>query len=186
MRVNIGDCSLELLQGDITDQDTTAIVNAANSSLAGGGGVDGAIHIKGGPEIMAETRKNSPEGCPTGNAVITQAGQLSCRYVIHAVGPIWKGGRLGEDRKLGEAYRSSLELAVEWNCQSVAFPSLSTGAYRYPVDLAAGVALEAVVSFLRNRKVPGLVRFVLFTQHTLETYQSVLTNQLRESHDSAD
>ena len=132
---------------------------------------------------MAETRKNFPGGCPTARAVITQAGRLSCRHVIHAVGPVWKGGGSGEDLKLAEAYRRSLELAVEWDCRSISFPSLSTGAYRYPVNLAAGVAVEAIVSFLRSREEPGLVRIILFDQHTLESYQSVLQRKVKEALD---
>jgi O-acetyl-ADP-ribose deacetylase len=131
MRVLIGGAALELVQGDITQQDTEAIVNAANSGLAGGGGVDGAIHRAGGPSIMDECRKI--ERCPTGEARITRGGNLQARHVIHAVGPIYNNGKSGEAQLLSSAYRSSLQLAQDYHLSSVAFPSLSTGAYRYPV-----------------------------------------------------
>src|SRR5205823_4873337 len=150
MQVHIGACVLELMTEDITRQITDALVNAANSQLAGGGGVDGAIHRAGGPAIMAETRQRYPHGCPTGNAVITGAGQLPARYVIHAVGPIWHGGQHCEAVQLASAYEKSLAVAAAHQCQSVAFPSLSTGAYGYPVALAAQTALATVVAFLRQ------------------------------------
>ncbi len=174
MEVRIGSCKLDLVQGDITQQSTDAIVNAANSRLAGGGGVDGAIHRRGGPSIMAETREKHPEGCPTGEAVITGAGQLLARHVIRTVGPIWGGGKQGEPDLLARAYRRSLEVAVDHHCQSVAFPSLSTGAYGYPLDLAARTALRTVMAFLRERKQPAWVRFVLFDQGTLDTFVRTL------------
>lgn len=174
MEINIGSCKLDLVQGDITQQSTDAIVNAANSRLAGGGGVDGAIHRGGGPSMMAETREKYPQGCPTGKAVITGAGQLPARYVIHAVGPIWRGGQQGEPDLLASAYRRSLEVAVEHHCQSVAFPSLSTGAYGYPLELASGTALCTVMTFLRERKQPAWVRFVLFDQVALDTFVQTL------------
>lgn len=174
MEIRIGSCKLDLVQGDITQQSTDAIVNAANSRLAGGGGVDGAIHRAGGPSIMAETREQYPQGCPTGEAVITGAGQLPTRYVIHTVGPIWSGGKQGEPDLLASAYRRSLEVAVDNHCQSVAFPSLSTGAYGYPLDLAARTALRTVMTFLRERKQPAWVRFVLFDQGTLDTFVRTL------------
>jgi O-acetyl-ADP-ribose deacetylase len=158
MRTSIGACTLELQQGDITDQQLDAIVNAANSRLAGGGGVDGAIHRRGGPSIMEETRGRYPEGCPTGSAVISGAGNLAARYVIHAVGPIWQGGTHGEPELLASAYRRCLELADEHDCSSVAFPSLSTGAYRYPIDLASRTALSTTIDFLTDRGRPALVR----------------------------
>ena len=174
MQVSIGPCVLELVTGDITRQTTDAIVNAANSRLAGGGGVDGAIHRAGGPSIMAETRQKYPQGCPTGEAVITGAGQLPARYVIHAVGPIWNGGQSREAEQLASAYRKSLEAAVAQQCQSVALPSLSTGAYAYPVALAAHTALATVVAFLREHQQPSLVRFVLFDRGTYEAYARAL------------
>ena len=174
MRTQIGPCTLELVTGDITSQPTDAIVNAANSRLAGGGGVDGAIHRAGGPGIMAETRQKYPQGCPTGDAVMTGAGNLPARYVIHAVGPIWHGGHSHEEQQLASAYRRSLEVAVQHNCQSIAFPSLSTGAYGYPVSLAARTALQTVIAFLEARSAPEVVRFVLFDAGTYEVYAAEL------------
>jgi len=174
MEISIGACKLDLIQGDITQQSTDAIVNAANSRLAGGGGVDGAIHRGGGPSIMAETRQKYPQGCPTGEAVVTGAGQLPARYVIHTVGPIWSGGERGEPDLLANAYRRSLEVSVDHNCQSVAFPSLSTGAYGYPLDLAAHTALRTVTAFLQAHQQPAWVRFVLFDQDTLNTFVRTL------------
>jgi O-acetyl-ADP-ribose deacetylase (regulator of RNase III) len=174
MQVHIGACVLELVTGDITRQTTAAIVNAANSQLAGGGGVDGAIHRAGGPTIMAETRQRYPQGCPTGAAVITGAGQLPARYVIHAVGPIWHGGQHREAEQLASAYEKSLALAVAHQCQSVAFPSLSTGAYGYPVALAAQTALSTVLAFLREHQQPSCVRFVLFDSGTYTAYATVV------------
>ena len=174
MQVHIGSCVLELATGDITRQTTDAIVNAANSQLAGGGGVDGAIHRAGGPSIMAETRQRYPQGCPTGNAVITGAGQLPARYVIHAVGPIWHGGQQREAEQLASAYQKSLTVAVAHQCHSVAFPSLSTGAYGYPVALAAHTALTTVLAFLRQHEQPPGVRFVLFDSGTYTAYAAAL------------
>ncbi|MDP9424669.1 MAG: O-acetyl-ADP-ribose deacetylase [Actinomycetota bacterium] len=173
MRAEFGGAVLELVQGDITQQATDAIVNAANSGLAGGGGVDGAIHRAGGPKIMEECRKIG--GCPTGEARITTGGNLETRYVIHAVGPVYRDGVSGEDRLLASAYRSSLRLAAENGLRSVAFPSLSTGAYHYPLRDAADVALNTVVGFLQNeRHGLELVRFVLFDGRTQEEYERVL------------
>ena len=178
MELKIGACTLELVTGDITRQQSDAIVNAANSRLAGGGGVDGAIHRTGGPSIMAETRERYPQGCPTGDAVITGAGTLAAQYVIHAVGPVWSGGERGEEERLASAYRRSLELAVENGCGSVAFPSLSTGAYRYPVDLAAGTALSTVITFLQESQKPAVVRFVLFDDPTHAAYVAGLREMM--------
>ena len=182
MQVQIGSCALELVTGDITQQATDAIVNAANSRLAGGGGVDGAIHRRGGPSILAETRQKYPQGCPTGDAVMTNAGNLPARYVIHAVGPIWSGGQQGEASLLASAYRRSLEVAVAHDCHSVAFPSLSTGAYGYPVEQAAQTALHTVLAFLREHHQLELVRFVLFDSATHETFAVVL-NTLQANQD---
>ncbi|MBI3462357.1 MAG: O-acetyl-ADP-ribose deacetylase, partial [Planctomycetes bacterium] len=164
MRVEIKSCKLELVQGDITLQEVDAIVNAANSSLAGGGGVDGAIHRRGGPAIMEETDRRYPQGCPTGSAVISGGGNLVAKYVIHAVGPIWRGGQAGEGTLLASAYQRSLELAVEADCRSVAFPALSTGVYAYPLDQASRVALKAAMDFLSEHGRPNLARFVLFNE----------------------
>ena len=179
MHIIINGRTLELHQGDITDQDTTAIVNAANSQLAGGGGVDGAIHRRGGPQIMAETRRRYPQGCPTGAAVISGGGQLTAKYVIHAVGPVWRGGAAGEAEQLAAAYRRSLELAEEQGCSSVAFPSLSTGAYRYPMDQASRVALRTVMEFLKTHDRPALVRFVLFDAGAYGAYAAALEELIR-------
>jgi len=179
MQFKVGECTLELVQGDITEQEVDAIVNAANSRLAGGGGVDGAIHRAGGPSIMAETKRRYPNGCPTGSAVITGAGNLKAKYVIHAVGPIYRGGTQGEADLLARAYRRSLELAVENDCESVAFPSLSTGAYRYPVEEAARVAIATVVDFLKQNKAPKLVRFVLFDAGTYKAYEKAASEQAK-------
>lgn len=179
MQVQIGPCTLELVTGDITRQQTDAIVNAANSRLAGGGGVDGAIHRGGGPSIMAETRHKYPQGCPTGGAVITGAGNLPAHYVIHAVGPIWNGGQQGEEQQLASAYQHSLEVAIAHHCQSVAFPSLSTGAYGYPVALAAHTALQTVTACLEQSRQPALVRFVLFDTGTYDAYATALQSLLK-------
>lgn len=162
MDATINGQTLELRQGDITDQEVDAVVNAANSRLAGGGGVDGAIHRRGGPTIMAETQRRYPDGCPTGSAVISGAGNLKAKHVIHAVGPVWHGGHRQEPELLASAYRRCLELAVENDCRSIAFPSLSTGAYGYPIDLAARIALRTAIDFLAQHARPSLVRFVLF------------------------
>jgi O-acetyl-ADP-ribose deacetylase (regulator of RNase III) len=162
MRVQINGQAIELHQGDITLQEVDAIVNAANSRLAGGGGVDGAIHRRGGACIMAETDAKYPDGCPTGSAVISGAGELPAKHVIHAVGPVWSGGNRGEPELLAGAYRRCLELAVEHDCHSIAFPALSTGAYRYPIDLAARTALQTAIDFLQQNGKPKLIRFVLF------------------------
>ena len=174
MKIRLESSDLELIRGDITQQDTEAIVNAANSRLAGGGGVDGAIHRAGGPLIMKETRRQYPNGCSTGDAVITGAGRLKARYVVHAVGPIWRGGRRGEPEQLSNAYRRSLEVATQQECDSISFPSLSTGAYRYPVDLAAATALKTVVRFLKRHRKPKLLRFVLFDRQNYRAYESAL------------
>lgn len=162
MRGAVGKCVIELTQGDITGETTDAIVNAANSRLAGGGGVDGAIHRAGGRSIMEETRRRYPKGCPTGQAVVTSAGNLSAKFVIHAVGPVWRGGESNEENLLKQTYVSCLEQAIKHDCQSVSFPAISSGAYGYPRDLAARHALEAVSEFLHRNQQPETVRFVLF------------------------
>ena len=174
MRAEINGQMIELVQGDVTLQEVDAVVNAANSRLAGGGGVDGAIHRRGGPEIMRETDAQYPQGCPTGSAVISGAGNLTAKHVIHAVGPIWRGGSQGEAELLGGAYRRCLELAVEHGCRSVAFPSLSTGVYCYPTDRAARVALSTAIEFLRENGRPELVRFVLFTDGIYGAFSAAL------------
>lgn len=172
MRANIGIATLELVKGDITEQDTDAIVNAANRTLLGGGGVDGAIHRAGGPKILEECEKLG--GCETGDAKITTGGRLKAKYVIHAVGPVYRDGQSGESELLASAYRRSLEVAVEHGIKSVAFPSISTGAYRYPVADAADIALRTVIGFLKENPQVELVRFVLFDDRTYAAYQSAL------------
>ncbi len=165
---------MELMIGDITEQETDAIVNAANQKLAGGGGVDGAIHRAAGPVLKEETREQYPEGCPTGWAVPTSAGNLKAKYVFHAVGPWWNGGNRGERELLKSAYRRCLELAVEHDCESIAFPAISTGVYRYPFDLAAEDSLSATRSFLLEHQRPPLVRFVLFDEGAFGSFSRVL------------
>ncbi len=165
--------TLELVHGDIVVQDVDAIVNAANTTLLGGGGVDGAIHRAGGPAILAECRTLG--GCATGDAKITGGGRLRARHVIHAVGPVYRDGRQGEPALLASAYRRALEVAVAHGLRSVAFPSISTGAYRFPVGDAADVALRTASAFFAEAaRSLVLVRFVLFSPGDLATYQSVL------------
>jgi O-acetyl-ADP-ribose deacetylase (regulator of RNase III) len=165
-----------LKQGDITAERVDVIVNAANSGLRGGGGVDGAIHRVGGPEIMAECReiRRRQGGCLTGEAVITKAGKLQARYVVHTVGPVWEGGRSGEPERLKSAYRNSLELAVEHGATSIAFPSISTGAYGYPIEKAGVIALGEARAFFRKGTRLREIRFVLFSPEDLAAYQKVL------------
>ena len=168
---------LQLARGDITEERTDAIVNAANSSLLGGGGVDGAIHRAGGSAILEECKAlRARQGeCPAGHAVMTTGGRLAARHVIHTVGPVWRGGDRGEKTLLASCYRNSLRLAVEQGWSSVAFPSISTGIYGYPVEEAAKVALGAVVEFLKEEEsAPLLVRFVLFDGKTFQAYREAL------------
>jgi O-acetyl-ADP-ribose deacetylase (regulator of RNase III) len=174
-----GSGTIQIVQGDITQESTDAIVNAANQSLLGGGGVDGAIHRAGGPAILMECKviRARQGGCPAGDAVITTGGQLAARYVIHTVGPVWRGGSRGEPDVLASCYRTSLRLATKEGLRSVAFPSISTGAYGYPVDKAAPVALTAVATFLtEEQRALGLVRFVLFDTKTLRAYREALAS----------
>jgi len=178
MDATIDATTLSLIKGDITDEATDAIVNAANSRLAGGGGVDGAIHRAGGPAIMVECRKIG--GCPTGSAVITTGGNLKARYVIHTVGPIYKDGRHNEPLLLESAYISSLKIATDKGLKSVAFPSISTGAYGYPIEEASSVALSTVFSFIRNNPGLVLVRFVLFSQADYDVYSRTLASLLNK------
>ena len=172
----INQAMLSIIQGDITLQTTDAIVNAANSSLMGGGGVDGAIHRAGGPAILEECKQIvSRQGrLPTGKAVITTAGNMKTKYVIHTVGPIWHGGSHGEAELLASAYRESLKLAAKNNLSSISFPSISTGAYSYPIEEASRVALKTVTSFLSETTSIKEVVFVLFDVRTLDTYASAL------------
>jgi O-acetyl-ADP-ribose deacetylase (regulator of RNase III) len=160
MEVKIGKTKLSLVAGDITQQDTDAIVNAANSELAGGAGVDGAIHAKGGAQILKECRLIG--GCAVGDAVITTGGKLKAKHVIHAVGPIWQEGNDDEAELLASAYRRSLEVAAQHGLKSISFPAISTGTYGYPVRLAAPIALNTIIQFLQNE------------QHSLEEVRVVL------------
>jgi len=190
MRVNIGLNTLELARGDITREDTEAIANAANSALAGGGGsasptglagetsplrggVDGAIHRAAGPSLMKELREKYPDGCPTGSAVITTGGTLGAKWVLHAVGPRYHG--MPEDAELlASAYRSCLALCGERGIRSIAFPSISTGIYGYPLNEAAPIALRTVAGFLKEHENPALVRFVLFDEGTFAAYSAAM------------
>jgi O-acetyl-ADP-ribose deacetylase (regulator of RNase III) len=173
VRYRIGEAScLELLIGDITDQETDAIVNAANSSLLGGGGVDGAIHRAAGPALLAECRKVRDQrgSLPPGQAVITGAGKLKVKYVIHTVGPVWNGGTINEPQILESCYCNAMHEASKHGCLSVAFPSISTGAFGYPVDPAAKIALRAVTGLLHGPGSVKQVRFVLFDPATHRAY----------------
>jgi len=179
----IGQAKLRITQGDITQQSTDAIVNAANPSLMGGGGVDGAIHRAGGPAILQECKKIiARQGrLPAGKAVITTAGNLKAKYVIHTVGPIWHGGNKGEPELLASAYQESLKVAAENNLNSVSFPSISTGAYGYPIDQATKVALNAAITFLGQSDTSlREVVFVLFDSRALGAYSSALREMAEE------
>jgi len=168
---------IELVLGDITRQAVDAIVNAANSKLLGGGGVDGAIHRAGGPAILEEciAIRAARGECPVGEAVLTGGGRLPARYVIHAVGPVWRGGHQGEPELLASCYRNALRIASELGLRTIAFPSISTGIYGYPVSLAATKALATVASFLSSEPMsPFRVRFVLFDALTFATYAGAL------------
>lgn len=171
----VGGAKLRLVKGDITDQDVDAIVNAATPNLMGGGGVDGAIHRKGGPKILEECKRirsrEWPQGLPTGKAVITSGGNLNAKHVIHTVGPIWHGGKAEEPKLLADAYRSSLELAVQNGLRRISFPSISTGAYGYPIKEAARTALKTVKEFLEKTNRMEEVNFVLFSAADLKVYE---------------
>jgi O-acetyl-ADP-ribose deacetylase (regulator of RNase III) len=175
--VSINQVRLSIIQGDITGQATDAIVNAANPSLMGGGGVDGAIHRAGGPTILEECKHIvARQGrLPTGKAVITSGGNLKARFVVHTVGPVWQGGSQGEPELLASAYRESLKVAAENSLSSISFPSISTGAYGYPVAEAARVAIATVASFLKESATSITeVVFVLFDSSTFQSYLSAL------------
>jgi len=182
MEFKIGNANLELIIGDITDQKSDAIVNAANSTLLGGGGVDGAIHSKGGPTILEECKrireKEWPDGLPTGNAVVTSGGNLKARYVIHTVGPIWRGGVYDEAKLLRRAYWNSLKLAVANGLKTVAFPSISTGAYGYPTDEASRIAVATVKDYLEKEDKLEKVTFVLFSERDFDTYIEAVNSLL--------
>ena len=171
MEKQIGQTKLTLKIGDITTEEVDAIVNAANSSLLGGGGVDGAIHDAGGPQILEECRKIRAEqgGCPTGEAVATTAGRLHAQVVIHTVGPVWHGGNHNEDELLASCYRNSLALAARLKCRSVAFPSISTGAYGFPVERASKIAVRTIREEVSRLNLEE-VRLVLFSQADYRVY----------------
>jgi len=175
LEFRIGNAKIRIIRGDITEQETEAIVNAANSSLMGGGGVDGAIHRKGGPKILEECKRirrtQWPNGLPTGKAVITTGGNLKAKYVIHTVGPVWRGGKHGEAELLADAYRNSLKLAVSKGIRTISFPAISTGAYGYPMEEAAEVALKTVRDFLEDEDKLDEVVFVLFTESAYKVYE---------------
>jgi len=174
----IAGAAILLTRGDITKETTDAVVNAANTSLLGGGGVDGAIHRAGGPAILEECRRIGR--CKTGQAVVTTAGRLPSRYVIHTVGPVWNGGDHGEDALLASCYKESLRRADELQIASIAFPSISTGAYRFPIDRAADIALKTVTAFVRGGTSLTLIRFVLFTEDDLAVYRRALPQLLEQ------
>ena len=183
MQVIVNKTKLSLIQGDITRQATDAIVNAANSSLMGGGGVDGAIHRAGGPAILEECKKIvARQGLlTTGKAVITTGGNLKAKHVIHTVGPVWHDGSRGEADLLASAYTASLGLAVASGLKTISFPSISTGAYGYPIDSAAEVALQAVIRFLERETPIREVVFVLFDHRTCEVYVETLARLMSGS-----
>jgi O-acetyl-ADP-ribose deacetylase len=180
MNLTIATTVISLVQGDITRQDTDAIVNAANSSLLGGGGVDGAIHRTGGPTILEECRaiRARQGGLPAGEAVMTSGGNLKARFVIHTVGPIWHGGSQGEESTLASAYRNSLDLARQSGIKTIAFPSISTGAYGFPIEKAARIAFKTVSDWVQAH--PGEVkevRFVVFSASDRRVYEEAMNKQ---------
>ena len=166
---------IELAHGDITTERLDAVANAANQALRGGGGVDGAIHRAAGPGLLEELRRRYPDGTPTGTAVATDAHDLPARWVLHAVGPIWRGGGQGEETLLAAAYRSCLRLADELGARSVGFPAISMGIYGYPADDGARVAVGAVADHLRGETRIELVRFVLYSDETYGHFANALT-----------
>jgi len=172
VKATVHQSTLEVVQGDITQQDIEAIGNAANSALAGGGGVDGAIHRAGGSTLMSEL-KAKYKGCPTGSAVVTSGGNLKAKYVIHAVGPRYSGSPK-DPELLSSVYRKSLELCTQNKISSIAFPSISTGIYGYPVEDASRIALKTIMDYLKNHPEIKLVRFVLFDSNTYRVYEGAL------------
>ncbi len=179
MEIVVRGTKVEAVKGDITKVEADAIVNAANEGLRGGGGVDGAIHRAGGPEIMAECRKIGR--CSTGSAVVTTAGKLPAKYVIHAVGPIWRGGKHGEEDLLRSAYETSLRLAEERRLSSIAFPSISTGAYGFPIERACPIAIATVVNHIRRGTKLKHVIFVLFSEDDYKTYVANLKRMVEKT-----
>lgn len=168
---------LSIIQGDITRQAVDAIVNAANPTLLGGGGVDGAIHRAAGPELLAECRTLG--GCATGEAKITRGYRLPAKWVIHTVGPVWHGGTQNEDELLARCYRNSLDLALKHGIKTIAFPAISTGAYGFPLDRAAKIAVRECLDFLKDHPDFGEIRLVCFGQEALEVYRTALAELQR-------
>ncbi|HCV43737.1 MAG TPA: O-acetyl-ADP-ribose deacetylase [Bacteroidetes bacterium] len=177
--ISVGRTKLALKQGDITLESTDAIVNAANSSLMGGGGVDGAIHRAGGPSILDEykTIRNQRGDLPTGEAVITKGGNLKVRYVIHTVGPVWRGGTHNEDQLLTNAYKNSLALAVKHNIRTIAFPCISTGVYGFPGERASRIAFRTVSEFVRKHDQIHEIRFIVFGMGDYQLYQTLFHDE---------
>jgi O-acetyl-ADP-ribose deacetylase (regulator of RNase III) len=173
---------IKLIKGDITNISVDAIVNAANSSLMGGGGVDGAIHRAGGPVILEECRKIVAKqgGCATGQAVITTAGKLTAKFVIHTVGPVWNGGNNNETKKLSDCYRNSLQLAVDNHCKTIAFPNISTGIYRFPKKEAAAIAVNTVFEFLQQTDKIETVYFVCFDEENYELVNETIKQKVSD------
>ncbi len=177
MEAKIGETAITLVLGDITEQETDVIVNAANSSLMGGGGVDGAIHHKGGPDILKECKIIRQtlwqNGLPAGEAVATTGGRLKAKKVIHTVGPIWSGGDNGEPELLAKAYRNSLNLALKMGLKTISFPSISTGAYGYPIERASKITIRTTIEFLKQNSGLEEVRFVLHSPHDMQIYVKI-------------
>lgn len=172
--ITVGKGILELVQGDITTEETEAIVNAANTSLLGGGGVDGAIHRAGGPQILDSCNKLG--GCKTGDAKMTIGGKLKARFVIHTVGPVYRDGHHGEPELLASCYQRSLEIAREKGITTLSFPSISTGAYAYPLNEAAPIAIGTVLNYMKQHPEIRLVRFVLFGEQAFQAYHDAIMN----------
>ena len=166
---------IEIQKGDITKLKVDAIVNAANTTLLGGGGVDGAIHRAAGPELLEECKTLG--GCPTGEAKITLGYQLLAKYVIHTAGPVWNGGTANEDNLLASCYRNSLKIATENGIKSIAFPAISTGVYRFPLERAVKIAINETKSFLQNNSIPEKVIFVCFDDKTFNIYEKFISKK---------
>ncbi len=181
--IQLGPCQLQLLKGDITGVAVDAIVNAANAQLAGGGGVDGAIHRAGGPDIMRELDeiRSRTGGCETGSAVVTSAGRLPARFVFHAVGPRYRDGQHGQPEQLASCYTTCLTLAAEHDVKTISFPSISTGIYGYPLEEAAEIAVKTLANWLRNHTEPvRIVKLVQFSDHDHDVYRRHAQNLRRE------
>lgn len=178
METKIGSAIISLIQSDITKENTDVIVNAANPSLRGGGGVDGAIHKAGGPVILHECIEKYPNGCKTGEARITKAGDMNAKWVIHTPGPVWRGGHENEEEYLANSYRNSLLLATKYRAESIAFPSISTGVYGFPIEQASRIALSTVIENLPKSSIRE-VHFVLFSLSDYLIYEENLKNLIK-------